>query len=213
VNSNNIGRLAQSRTAILVAAAWLLLVSSTSAHHSYAMFDGSKTLTVSGTVAKLEWANPHVFIWMYVPNPKAPKGGRIYTDGRPLPAAHEDTNTGTSVGHWEGQTLVVQTVGVSPTARFPGESQGAMPIGKHVKITERIWLQDPNTLQFEVVTTAPDLFVRPDKRQRTYTRVPDKTTASEITFCVDHDRSIDPATGKQRFDMTPPPDLAPPPAH
>ena len=38
------------------------------AHHSYAMFDGSKTVTVSGTVAKLEWTNPHVFIWVYVPS-------------------------------------------------------------------------------------------------------------------------------------------------
>jgi hypothetical protein len=48
---------------------------------------------------------------------------------------------------------------------------------------------------------------------RTYTRAPDKTTANEITFCVAHHRSIDPTSGKQRFDMTPPPDLAPPPAH
>ncbi|MFL6602716.1 MAG: hypothetical protein ACJ8R9_15495 [Steroidobacteraceae bacterium] len=138
---------------------------------------------------------------------------RIYTDGRSIPASHEDTNTGTSVGHWDGNALVVETVGINPAARFPLPTQGAMPIGRHAKITERIWLKDPNTLQFEVVTTAPELFVRPDKRKRTYTRVPHKTTASEITFCVDHDRSIDPATGKQRFDMTPPPDLAPPPAN
>jgi hypothetical protein len=45
---------------------------------------------------------------------------------------------------------------------------------------------------------------------RTYARVPNKTTGSEIRFCVEHDRSIDRTTGKQRFDMTPPPDLAPP---
>ncbi len=37
-----------------------------SAHHSYAMFDNSKTVTVKGTVAKLEWTNPHVFVWLYV---------------------------------------------------------------------------------------------------------------------------------------------------
>jgi hypothetical protein len=138
---------------------------------------------------------------------------RIYTDGRSLPAAREGTNTGTSVGHWESQTLVVETVGISPAARYPLPTQGAVPIGKHVKITERISLQDPNTLQFEVVTVAPDLFLTPDKRKRTYTRVADKMTANEITFCVDHDRSIDPASGKQRFDMTPPADLAPPPSH
>jgi hypothetical protein len=38
-------------------------------HHSYAMFDTSRTVTVKGTVAKLEWMNPHAFVWVYVPNP------------------------------------------------------------------------------------------------------------------------------------------------
>jgi hypothetical protein len=36
------------------------------AHHSYAMFDTSSTSTVTGTVAKLEWINPHAFVWVYV---------------------------------------------------------------------------------------------------------------------------------------------------
>jgi hypothetical protein len=48
------------------------------AHHSYAMFDGTKTLTVSGTVAKLEWGNPHVYVWVYVANPKAASGYDLY---------------------------------------------------------------------------------------------------------------------------------------
>jgi hypothetical protein len=48
------------------------------AHHSYAMFDGTKTLTVTGTVAKLEWANPHVYVWVYVPNASAASGYDLY---------------------------------------------------------------------------------------------------------------------------------------
>lgn len=63
---------------ILLASICLLLVSPAWPHHSYAMFDGSKTLTVSGTVAKLDWMNPHVFIWVYVPNPEAPTGYDLY---------------------------------------------------------------------------------------------------------------------------------------
>lgn len=42
------------------------------AHHSYAMFDTTHTSTVSGTVAKLEWTNPHAFIWVYVPSSGKP---------------------------------------------------------------------------------------------------------------------------------------------
>jgi hypothetical protein len=36
------------------------------AHHSYAMFDRAKTASVEGVVAKVEWVNPHAFVWVYV---------------------------------------------------------------------------------------------------------------------------------------------------
>ena len=42
------------------------------AHHSYAMFDASATSKVTGTVAKLEWMNPHAFLWVYVPSRDKP---------------------------------------------------------------------------------------------------------------------------------------------
>jgi hypothetical protein len=48
------------------------------AHHSYAMFDGSRTETITGTVAQLEWRNPHVFLWMYVRNPASDSGYDLY---------------------------------------------------------------------------------------------------------------------------------------
>lgn len=54
--------------AFALAGALLSVTSSTLAHHSYAMFDTSKHATVIGTVAKLEWINPHVYVWMYVPS-------------------------------------------------------------------------------------------------------------------------------------------------
>jgi hypothetical protein len=136
---------------------------------------------------------------------------RIYTDGRALPADPDFTNTGFSVGRWEGQTLVVETVGINPQARYPGNVPGARPIGAAVRITERIFLKDAGTLQFDILTEAPDVLTEPDRRTRLYTRVP-KAAANEITFCADNDRSIEPGSGKQRFDMTPPPDLPPPPA-
>jgi hypothetical protein len=62
----------------LIASIFILLASPGWAHHSYAMFDGSRTVTVNGTVARLEWSNPHVFIWVYVSNPKASKGYDLY---------------------------------------------------------------------------------------------------------------------------------------
>jgi hypothetical protein len=41
---------------------------STSAHHSFAMFDKNTRSTVEGTVFKFEWTNPHVFIIVDVPD-------------------------------------------------------------------------------------------------------------------------------------------------
>jgi len=56
-----------SRTALLrqagaVVAAWLAVISATSAHHSPAAFDTRKTQTITGVVKKYEWFNPHVYI-------------------------------------------------------------------------------------------------------------------------------------------------------
>lgn len=52
--------------------------SSAAAHHSYAMFDQARQLAVSGTVATLEWRNPHVYVWLYVPSPATPGGYDLY---------------------------------------------------------------------------------------------------------------------------------------
>ena len=58
------------------------------AHHSYSMFDASKPLSMAGTVAKLEWTNPHAFIWLYAP--KASGGYTVYAfeTGSPLRLEH-----------------------------------------------------------------------------------------------------------------------------
>lgn len=49
-----------------------------SSHHSYALFDTSKTVTVSGTAAKFEWINPHIFVWAYVPDKTQKSGYQLY---------------------------------------------------------------------------------------------------------------------------------------
>jgi hypothetical protein len=37
------------------------------AHHSFAMFDTTKSTTLTGTVSKFEWTNPHAYIEIDVP--------------------------------------------------------------------------------------------------------------------------------------------------
>ncbi|WP_028696312.1 DUF6152 family protein [Pseudomonas cremoricolorata] len=39
------------------------------AHHSFAIFDQTKTITVKGVVARFVWSNPHISIYFDVPGP------------------------------------------------------------------------------------------------------------------------------------------------
>jgi hypothetical protein len=134
---------------------------------------------------------------------------RIYTDGRQLPADIDDSNMGTSIGHWEGQTLVVETTGINPQARFPDPNPGSIPIGRNAKVRERIALKG-EYLELDVLVTAPDILTAPYARKFSFARNP-KKFPQEIVICAENDRAIDPATGTQRFDLTPPADLPPPP--
>jgi hypothetical protein len=40
------------------------------AHHSFTMFDSSRTVTITGTIKEFQWTNPHTFTWVDVPNDK-----------------------------------------------------------------------------------------------------------------------------------------------
>jgi hypothetical protein len=40
--------------------------SSAVAHHSFAMYEPTKTLTFKGTVKSFQWTNPHVVVWVLV---------------------------------------------------------------------------------------------------------------------------------------------------
>jgi hypothetical protein len=52
----------------LLAFAVLLTAGAALAHHSFAMFDQTKTIALKGSVKELRWTNPHVFIQVLVKN-------------------------------------------------------------------------------------------------------------------------------------------------
>jgi len=56
-----------------IAAAVLALAGPVHAHHSFAMFDKNRLVTVQGKVSKVEWTNPHVYIFVDVPDAKGGK--------------------------------------------------------------------------------------------------------------------------------------------
>jgi hypothetical protein len=46
----------------------VLMTSSGLAHHSFAMYDHTRTVTLKGTVTKFQWTNPHAYIELDVPD-------------------------------------------------------------------------------------------------------------------------------------------------
>ena len=133
---------------------------------------------------------------------------RIYTDGRPLPSEPFVTATGSSIGHWDGDVLVVDTVGLSPRLKLAG-----VPAGEGFRIQERIYLDPRQLLHIDGVITAPEALTGPYRYTQTYGRFENQqyALAQFVTDCDKDDRSIDRNTNTQRFDLTPPKDLPPPP--
>jgi hypothetical protein len=131
---------------------------------------------------------------------------------RPLPQDHAETNSGVSVGHWEGRTLVVETGGLRPDIGL-GEPRNKLPIeiGHNARIIERISLKEPDVLEIVSQTTAPDLLTQP-YQTTSLLRRDRRHEFQELTNCVLSDRAFDNATGRERFDMPPPADLPPPPS-
>jgi len=91
---------------------------------------------------------------------------RIYTDGRSHPADPDPSFHGHSIGHWDGQTLVVDTVGILPeTYIAPSEAVG-LPNNGDMHIVERIHLSGPDRLEDNLEITAPHVLTKTWKTSR-----------------------------------------------
>jgi hypothetical protein len=133
----------------------------------------------------------------------------IYTDGRPLPKDPDPTFWGTSVGHWDGQTLVVESVGFSPqtlmisTPPVTGRDVVAIPHSEKMKIIERFRLLDPNTMQIKTTIIDPVALTRPYTTTRILKRHANWTIDEYI--CQQNNRNFVTGSGKAGVNLTPPP--------
>ena len=84
---------------------------------------------------------------------------RIYTDGRALPSPEEMEifYNGTSVGFWEGDRLVIDTVGLHPRTNIVA----GIPHTEASRVHEHIWMQAPGELIVEFTITNPEILAQP----------------------------------------------------
>jgi len=114
----------------------------------------------------------------------------IYTDGRALPDDPDLTFHGTSVGHWEGDALVVDTIGFSPLTELAGN----VPHSGKMRIRERFTLTDPDTMSIETTITDPDVLTAPYTSTRVLRRHRSWTIAEYV--CQENNRNFVDDKGK-----------------
>jgi hypothetical protein len=83
---------------------------------------------------------------------------QIFTDGRPLPPVEQPTFDGYSVGKWEGDTLVVQTIGFKDGM---WADRSGSPLTDEAKITERIRRPSYGKLEIELTVDDPKAYTAP----------------------------------------------------
>jgi len=82
----------------------------------------------------------------------------IFTDGRKLPVDPNPTWMGYSIGHWEGDTLVVDTAGFNDRGWLDIEGH---PHTEALHITERYHRRDFGHMDLEITIDDPKTFTRP----------------------------------------------------
>ncbi len=95
---------------------------------------------------------------------------RIYTDGRPHPDDPDPSFHGHSIGHWEGDTLVVDTVGILPQAPLAISEAAGVPNNGDMRVVERIHLADKDILHVDLEIFAPKILTKPWKTTRIFFR-------------------------------------------
>jgi hypothetical protein len=114
----------------------------------------------------------------------------IYTDGRKLPEDPDEKFFGTSIGRWEGDTLVVETVGFSPLTQLAA----GVPHSDSMKILERFRLTDPDTMSIETTITDSKALTAPFASSRTLKRHRNWTIAEYV--CEENNHNFVDASGK-----------------
>ncbi|MCP5145250.1 MAG: hypothetical protein H6978_10600 [Gammaproteobacteria bacterium] len=130
---------------------------------------------------------------------------RVFTDGRehPVPDDLEQSWMGHSVGHWDGDTLVVDTIGVragplngsgAAVIKRDTDADPRMPYTATLHVTERMrLLEDGDVLEVELTIDDPTVYTRPFNVKRYWQRSPDTPMIEYI--CTENQRPQDEGYG------------------
>ena len=121
---------------------------------------------------------------------------QVFTDGREHPEDPDLTFNGHSIGHWEGDTLVVDTVGFTTDT---GLGNFGIRHSDKMRIVERLRFTAPDRLQIETTVHDPEALTKPWISTRDYGRHRDWTLAEYV--CQQNNRNFTTEDGKAGINL------------
>jgi hypothetical protein len=127
---------------------------------------------------------------------------QIFTDGRPLPQVTEPAWLGYSIGRWEGDTFVVETIGLRDRGWL--DTRVARPHSDAMRVTERFHRLSFGQMELSITIDDPKAFLKPWTTKTILPLMPD--TELLEAFCDDHQLTLE-----HRVIAPPPPEPPSPP--
>jgi len=124
----------QVRTSVILALAVTLLAGSAWAHHNMsALFDFNDRVTVTGTLSKLDWRNPHIYVFVDGKTAPAQPQVQAWSIEGPSPVFFRQQN----INKADVETYIGKTVTAEVSRARDGSNTGllrvlTMPDGKVV---------------------------------------------------------------------------------
>jgi hypothetical protein len=116
---------------------------------------------------------------------------QIFTDGRSLPKDPNPTWMGYSVGHWEGDALVVESNGFNGKSWLSGQGN---PTSDGMRLTERIRRRDFGHLDIQITIDDPKAYTKPWTAELHPELVPDTELLEFV--CDENERDLHHLVGK-----------------
>jgi hypothetical protein len=110
----------------------------------------------------------------------------VYMDGRPHPKNLDPTWFGHSIGKWDGDTLVIDTIGFNGKTRLDTIGH---PHSEQMHVIQRLTPVDPDHITYEVTVDDPKYYTKPWKNTRTFWRLPKGQELIEYS-CEENNRDL-----------------------
>ena len=114
----------------------------------------------------------------------------IPTDGRPHPSDPDPSWMGNPVARWEGDTLIVDSIGFNDKTEINGYRHT-----EKLHVVERFSRPDFETLQYEATIEDPNVFAGPWVIRRTFPFLPEYDQINE--FVCENNRDYKPLFGNK----------------